>query len=86
VDESASIRRGPVRPESSSTNRSTLTALPSWVSSTPSTARLRGVLTKVIIAGHAFIQNLRRGHYDLGIDAPPAMRVATAFTELANAI
>ena len=23
----------------------------------------------VIIAGHAFIQNLRRGHYDLGVDA-----------------
>jgi hypothetical protein len=40
----------------------------------------------VIIAGHAFIQNLRRGHYELGIDAPPAGRVAVAFTELARAI
>jgi transposase-like protein len=30
---------------------------------------------KVIVAGHAFIQNLRRGHYDLGTDVPPAARV-----------
>jgi hypothetical protein len=40
----------------------------------------------VIIAGHAFMQNLRRGHYELGIDAAPATRVATACTELARAI
>jgi hypothetical protein len=40
----------------------------------------------VIIAGHAFIQNLRRGHYELGFDASPATRVAIAFTELAPAI
>jgi hypothetical protein len=37
----------------------------------------------VIIAGNAFMQNLRRAHYELGIDATPAVRVATAFTELA---
>jgi hypothetical protein len=24
----------------------------------------------VVIAGHAFLQNLRRGHYELGVDAP----------------
>jgi IS6 family transposase len=34
---------------------------------------------QVIIAGHAFMQNLRRGHYELPADAPPAMRVAAAF-------
>ena len=34
----------------------------------------------------AFLQNLRRGHYEIGIDAAPALRVATAFTELARAI
>jgi hypothetical protein len=39
-----------------------------------------------IIAGHAFMQNLRRGHYELAIDAPPTLRVAAAFTELAQAI
>jgi hypothetical protein len=42
--------------------------------------------TQVIIAGHAFMQNLRRGHYELGIDAPPGPRAAAAFTELAQAI
>jgi hypothetical protein len=40
----------------------------------------------VIIAGHAFMQNLRRGHYELSLDVPPALRVAAAFTELAHAI
>jgi hypothetical protein len=40
----------------------------------------------VTIAGHAFMQNLRRGHYELAVDAPPTTRVATAFTELAQAI
>jgi IS6 family transposase len=38
------------------------------------------------MAGHAFVQNLRRGHYELGVDALPALRVATAFTEPAQAI
>jgi hypothetical protein len=41
---------------------------------------------QVSIAGHAFIQNLRRGHYELAVDAPPAIRVPAAFTELAHAI
>ncbi len=40
----------------------------------------------VIVAGHAFIQNLRRGHYDLGTDVPATSRVADAFAELALAI
>ena len=40
----------------------------------------------VILRGHAFMQNLRRGHYELGVDAPPRQRVASAFTELARAI
>ncbi|SDZ43565.1 DDE domain-containing protein [Micromonospora pattaloongensis] len=51
---------------------------------------MRGLQTdrtaQVIIAGHAFMQNLRRGHYELAVDAPPTMRVAAAFTELAQAI
>ncbi|MBE1491016.1 transposase-like protein [Plantactinospora soyae] len=51
---------------------------------------MRGLRTdrtaQVIIAGHAFIQNLRRGHYELGHGAPPKIRVAEAFTELARAI
>jgi transposase-like protein len=38
---------------------------------------------RVIVAGHAFVQNLRRGFYDLGTDVPPAARLADAFDELA---
>ena len=41
---------------------------------------------EVISAGHAFVQNLRRGHYELGVDANPQHRLPTAFTELALAI
>src|SRR5262249_52039469 len=51
---------------------------------------MRGLRTdqtaQVIIAGHAFMQNLRRGHYELAVDAPPALGVAAAFAELAQAI
>jgi transposase-like protein len=41
---------------------------------------------RVIIMGHAFIQNVRRGHYELAVDAPVKQRVAVAFDELATAI
>jgi transposase-like protein len=51
---------------------------------------MRGLRTdrtaQTIIAGHAFMQNLRRGHYELGVDAPRGLRVVAAFTELATAI
>jgi transposase-like protein len=51
---------------------------------------MRGLRTdttaQVIIAGHAFMQNLRRGHYELAVDAPPATLVSAAFAELALAI
>jgi hypothetical protein len=40
----------------------------------------------VIVLGHAFVQNLRRGHYEPATDAPPRLRLATVFTELALAI
>ena len=41
---------------------------------------------RVIVAAHAFVQNLRRGFYDLGVDVPPAARLAEAFDELALVI
>ena len=41
---------------------------------------------RIIATGHAFIQNLRRGHYELATDATARDRVAVAFTELALAI
>jgi transposase, IS6 family len=37
----------------------------------------------VIIRGHAFMQNVRRGHYELAVEAPASLRVAIAFGELA---
>jgi IS6 family transposase len=40
----------------------------------------------VVMRGHAFMQNIRRGHYELGIDARALRRVAVAFTELAQVI
>ena len=40
----------------------------------------------VIAAGHAFVQNLRRGRYELATDVPPPLRLATAFSELALAM
>jgi IS6 family transposase len=42
--------------------------------------------TSIVIAGHAFVQNLRRGHYELAVDEPVTRRVAVAFSELALAI
>jgi transposase-like protein len=51
---------------------------------------MRGLHTdrtaQTVIAGHAFVQNLRRGHYELAVDALPALRVSAAFNELAPAI
>ena len=40
----------------------------------------------VIAAGHAVVQNLRRGHYELATDLPPRHRLTAAFAELARAI
>ena len=42
--------------------------------------------TSVVIRGHAFIQNLRRGQYELAVDATPVFRLATAFDEFRPAI
>jgi IS6 family transposase len=41
---------------------------------------------RMVIAGHAFIQNLRRCHYELAVEAPVTLRLAVAFDELALAI
>jgi IS6 family transposase len=40
----------------------------------------------VIVAGHAFMQNLRRGHYELAVEEPANRRVAVAVEELALVI
>jgi transposase, IS6 family len=41
---------------------------------------------RVLLAGHAFVQKLRREHYELAIDEPVSLRLAVAFEELAVAI
>jgi IS6 family transposase len=41
---------------------------------------------RVIVAGHAFIQNLRRGHYELAVEEPATRRLTVAFDELALVI
>jgi IS6 family transposase len=40
----------------------------------------------VIIAGHAFVQNLRRGHYHITAGVPANLRLAATFDELSYAI
>jgi len=51
---------------------------------------MRGLKTdrtaRVVIAGHAFMQNVRRGHYELSLEAEPRLRVAAAFEELGQTI
>jgi hypothetical protein len=46
--------------------------------------RLRS--TRVISAAHAFVQNLRRGHYKLSVDIDPRHQLTAIFVELARAI
>jgi hypothetical protein len=41
---------------------------------------------QIVIAGHAFAQDVHRGHYELAVEAPPNRRMAVAFDELALAI
>jgi len=51
---------------------------------------MRGLKTdtsaRVIMPVHAFVQNLRRGHYELAVDEPANLRVSAGFTELALAL
>jgi transposase-like protein len=38
---------------------------------------------RVIIVGHAFMRNIRRGHYELAVEEPTSRRLTVAFAELA---
>lgn len=50
---------------------------------------MRGLKTfrsaRILATGHAFVQNLRRGHYDIATDEPTHRRLPAAFDELALA-
>jgi IS6 family transposase len=39
-----------------------------------------------VLVGHAFVQNLRRGHYELAAEEPFTRRLPVAFDKLALAI
>ena len=38
---------------------------------------------RVLAVGHAFVQNLRRGHYDIATETPDQHRLCIAFHDLA---
>ena len=41
---------------------------------------------RILAAGHAFVQNLRRGHYDIATEVPRCHRLRVAFADLTLAI
>jgi IS6 family transposase len=41
---------------------------------------------RVVIGGHGLVQNVRRGHHELAVEAPVTRRLAVAFDELALVI
>ena len=51
---------------------------------------MRGLKTisslRTVATGHAFVQNLRRGHYALSVDQRVHDRVHSAFAELAHCL
>lgn len=51
---------------------------------------MRGLKTdagaRTVITGHAFVQNLRRGHYEIATEEPGGRRLASAFAQLAKVI
>jgi hypothetical protein len=40
----------------------------------------------ILAAGHAFVQNLRRGHHEIATGEPAQDQLRIAFTELARTI
>ena len=51
---------------------------------------MRGLKTirslSTVATGHAFVQNLRRGHYEIIMAVPVHDRVRVAFTDLAQCL
>jgi IS6 family transposase len=42
--------------------------------------------TRAVARGHAFVQNIRRGHHEIAADEPPRHRLRAAFDEFLQAI
>ena len=60
-----------------------------WTAESPApadagTERHRSAWT--LAAGHAFVQNLRRGHYEIATEAPSRHRLRVVFNDLVPAI
>ena len=51
----------------------------------PMRGRKQDRSAKVVLAGHGFVQDLRRGHDEPAVEEPVIRRVAVAFDELAVA-
>jgi hypothetical protein len=48
---------------------------------------LKGIRSlRTVAAGHALVQNLRPGHYEITVDVPVHGRVRVAFTDLARCL
>jgi transposase, IS6 family len=51
---------------------------------------MRGLKTirslRTVATGHSFVQNLRRGHYEITADVPVHDRLRAAFTDLAHCL
>ena len=58
--------------------------LKAWIRPMHGLKRLRSAQT--VCSGHAFVQNLRRGYYELGLDFGSDRRLEAIFSELALAI
>jgi hypothetical protein len=58
--------------------------LKAWIRPMRGLKRLRCAQT--VCSGHAFVQNLRRGYYELGLDTVSDHRLEAIFSELALAI
>lgn len=41
---------------------------------------------RIVAAGHAFVQKVRRGHYEIATDTPEHHRLTAVFTDLAITI
>ena len=41
---------------------------------------------RTIVGGHAFVQKLRRGHYELATDSAPNDRLQAVFADLAHSL
>ena len=58
--------------------------LKAWLRPMRSLKRFRSAQT--LAAGHAFVQNVRRGHYEIATDEPAHDRLRVAFNEIATRV